>query len=101
MDARSGASHPLALLCSLSLSHSLFTSYSHRTPTHTTDTMSLTPDSTSEKHRVEHKELASRQGTHLDSETQDVDPAFARSTVCVDSPSLSVRALECAAKCPG
>ncbi|GAA5940725.1 hypothetical protein JCM3775_004880 [Rhodotorula graminis] len=43
--------------------------------------MSLTPDSTSEKHRVEHKELASRQATHLDSETQDVDPAFARSTV--------------------
>ncbi|GAA5903135.1 hypothetical protein JCM8208_000461 [Rhodotorula glutinis] len=43
--------------------------------------MSLTPDSTSEKHRVEHKELASRQGTHLDSETQAVDPAFARSTV--------------------
>merc|ERR1712072_625565 len=44
-------------------------------------TMSLTPDSTSEKHRIEHKELASREATQLDNETRDVDPQFARRVV--------------------
>ncbi|GAA6053960.1 hypothetical protein JCM3770_004642 [Rhodotorula araucariae] len=42
--------------------------------------MSASPDSTSEKHRIEHKELASRTVTQ-DAEGQTVDPAFAKQTL--------------------
>jgi len=59
--------------------------------------MSLTPDSTSEKHRIEHKELASREATQLDNETRDVDPQFARRVVYV-APNVFSDDSECTVK---
>ncbi|GAA5999145.1 uncharacterized protein JCM10292_001622 [Rhodotorula paludigena] len=44
--------------------------------------MSSTPDSASEKHRVEHRELANAQSrSHIDGESQELDPAYEKRLV--------------------